>query len=66
MENFRHPKNSCYCPKIGTMRFYNTVMPPKVTSRMANSVHPGQTAPSQSDLGLVFAQTYMYLSENVG
>ena len=46
LEEFRHLKNCCNYPKIGTLSFYYLVMCPNDADRMANSVNPDQTAPS--------------------
>ena len=47
---------------------YHRVLCPKDADKMANSVDPNQTAPLGAVLSgsALFAQTYMYLSENLG
>ena len=56
----------CNHPKIWTMLLYHRVMQPKDADRMADSVDPNQTVPSEAvwSGSTLFAQTY--LSENLG
>ena len=46
-EKFGHPKNCCNHPKMLTVWFYHTVMPPNDADWMANSVDSDQTAPER-------------------